>query len=308
MVVANLVLRGGGAILFTMVIFIAPDTLEALGATPARQTINLHLAFNFALAIVMLPLVGPVMAVLTRIMTEKPTEDARLDDTSALDPSAIMRPQRALDCTARELLGMGQKIERMLVAVEPLYDQWNVDSAQLIRDQDATIQKMHLDVKLYLAQLGQKGLDKELGRRSMEFASISSSLASASDTITRIMLDLAQRLDRQNLQFSKQGREEIGNFSERVQNNVLLALNVMLNQNPAEARELVEAKEKVRNVEQKLQRSHIGRLREGLVDSIETSNIHQETLRALKQINTAFSQIGYPILYKSGDLLESRLT
>jgi phosphate:Na+ symporter len=308
MVVANLVLRGGGAILFTMVIFIAPDILDALGATPARQTINLHLAFNFALAIVMLPLVGPVMAVLTRIMTEKPTEDARLDDTSALDPSAIMRPQRALDCTARELLGMGQKIERMLVAVEPLYDQWNVDSAQLIRDQDATIQKMHLDVKLYLAQLGQKGLDKELGRRSMEFASISSSLASASDTITRIMLDLAQRLDRQNLQFSKQGREEIGNFSERVQNNVLMALNVMLNQNPAEARELVEAKEKVRNVEQKLQRSHIGRLREGLVDSIETSNIHQETLRALKQINTAFSQIGYPILYKSGDLLESRLT
>ena len=308
MVVANLVLRGGGAILFTMVIFIAPDTLEALGATPARQTINLHLAFNFALAIVMLPLVGPVMAVLTRIMTEKPTEDARLDDTSALDPSAIMRPQRALDCTARELLGMGQKIERMLVAVEPLYDQWNVDSAQLIRDQDATIQKMHLDVKLYLAQLGQKGLDKELGRRSMEFASISSSLASASDTITRIMLDLAQRLDRQNLQFSKQGREEIGNFSERVQNNVLLALNVMLNQNPAEARELVAAKEKVRNVEQKLQRSHIGRLREGLVNSIETSNIHQETLRALKQINTAFSQIGYPILHKSGDLLKSRLT
>lgn len=308
MVVANLVLRGGGAILFTVIIFIAPDSLQALGATPARQTINLHLAFNFALAIVMLPLVGPVMAVLTRIMTEKPTEDARLDDTSALDPSAIMRPQRALDCTARELLGMGQKIERMLVAVEPLYDQWNVDSAQLIRDQDATIQKMHLDVKLYLAQLGQKGLDKELGRRSMEFASISSSLASASDTITRIMLDLAQRLDRQNLQFSKQGREEIGNFSERVQNNVLLALNVMLNQNPAEARELVEAKEKVRNVEQKLQRSHIGRLREGLVDSIETSNIHQETLRALKQINTAFSQIGYPILYKSGDLLESRLT
>ena len=308
MVVANLVLRGGGAILFTVIIFIAPDSLQALGATPARQTINLHLAFNFALAIVMLPLVGPVMAVLTRIMTEKPTEDARLDDTSALDPSAIMRPQRALDCTARELLGMGQKIERMLVAVEPLYDQWNVDSAQLIRDQDATIQKMHLDVKLYLAQLGQKGLDKELGRRSMEFASISSSLASASDTITRIMLDLAQRLDRQNLQFSKQGREEIGNFSERVQNNVLLALNVMLNQNPAEARELVEAKENVRNVEQKLQRSHIGRLREGLVDSIETSNIHQETLRALKQINTAFSQIGYPILYKSGDLLESRLT
>jgi len=64
----------------------------------------------------------------------------------------------------------------------------------------------------------------------------------------------------------------------------------------------------VRKVEQKLQRSHIGRLREGLVESIETSNIHQETLRALKQINTAFSMVGHPILLKSGDLLKSRLS
>jgi phosphate:Na+ symporter len=81
----------------------------------------------------------------------------------------------------------------------------------------------------------------------------------------------------------------------------------MMNHNPAEARELVAAKEKVRKVEQKLQRSHIGRLREGLVESIETSNIHQETLRALKQINTAFSMVGHPILLKSGELLKSRL-
>jgi phosphate:Na+ symporter len=122
------------------------------------------------------------------------------------------------------------------------------------------------------------------------------------------MLDLAKRLDTQDLKFSTQGREEIHDFSDRVQSNVQLALNVMMNQNPAEARELVAAKEKVRRVEQKLQRNHIGRLREGLAESIDTSNIHQETLRALKQINTAFSMVGYPILLKSGDLLKSRLS
>ena len=142
---------------------------------------------------------------------------------------------------------------------------------------------------------------------SLELASISSSLDSASDAITRTMLDLAERLHRQKLQFSQQGRDEIRDFTDRVQSNAQLALNVMMNQNPAEARELVAAKDKVRKVEQKLQRSHIGRLREGLVESIETSNIHQETLRALKQVNNAFSMVGYPILHKSGDLLKSRL-
>ena len=190
----------------------------------------------------------------------------------------------------------------------PIYDTWNAADGKAIYEQDLVIKKMHLNVKLYLAKLGRHGLDEDLGRRSMELASISSSLDSASDAIARVMLDLAKRLDSQDLKFSTQGREEIHGFSDRVQSNVQLALNVMMNQNPAEARELVAAKEKVRRVEQKLQRNHIGRLREGLAESIDTSNIHQETLRALKQINTAFSMVGYPILLKSGDLLKSRLS
>ena len=308
MVVANLILRGGGAVLVTILLAFLPEIMDRLGATAARQTINLHLVFNLVLAVMALPFVGVLTSVLTRVMQDKPLDATALAAASALDATALDRPQRALDCAARELLSMGQNIERMLIAVEPLYDTWNTAAATTIRDQDDAIKKMHLDIKLYLARLGQKGLDEDLGRRSMDLASISSSLDSASDAIARIMLELAKRLDAQKLQFSPQGRDEIGDFSDRVQSNVQLALNVMMNQNPAEARELVAAKESVRKVEQKLQRSHIGRLREGLVESIDTSNIHQETLRALKQVNTAFSMVGYPILLKSGDLLKSRLT
>ncbi|MBT5000380.1 MAG: Na/Pi cotransporter family protein [Tateyamaria sp.] len=308
MIVGNLFLRGGGASLAVLLITLIPELLINLGTTPARQAINLHLIFNLILAITALPFVGVIMTILSYVMKEKLNKIGDLDTVSALDKNLLDRPQRAIDCAARELLGMGQKVERMLTAVEPLYDQWDSAAAQMIEDQDDSIKQMHLDVKLYLAQLGQIGLDEELSRRSMELASISSSLDTASDAIARIMLDLARRLDNQKLQFSAQGREEIKDFTDRVQSNVQLALNVMMNQNPAEARELVEAKEKVRKVEQKLQRSHIGRLREGLSESIDTSNIHQETLRALKQVNTAFSMVGHPILLKSGDLLKSRLS
>ncbi len=307
MIMANLLLRGGGAVLAIVVVASMPELLALLGATPARQSINLHLAFNLLLAVMALPFVGPITKLLSRFMAEKADATGTLEVASALDPALLGRPQRAIDCAARELLGMGQKIEQMLIAVEPLYDQWNGVTARMIAEQDKTIKQIHLDIKLYLARLGQKGMDEDLSRRSMELASISSSLDSASDAIARTMLELANRLDTQKLQFSPQGRDEIHDFADRVRGNVQLALNVMMNQNPAEARELVAAKDKVRKVEQKLQRSHIGRLREGLTESIETSNIHQETLRALKQINTAFSMVGHPILLKSGDLLSSRL-
>ena len=308
MVIANLILRGGGAILITLLIAALPELLTYLGKAPARQAINLHLVFNLALAVVALPFVGQFMTALTALIPDRPADVNAVESATALDLTALNRPQRGLDCAARELLGMGQKIEQMLIAVEPLYDTWNAADGKAIYEQDLVIKKMHLNVKLYLAKLGRHGLDEDLGRRSMELASISSSLDSASDAIARVMLDLAKRLDTQDLKFSTQGREEIHDFSDRVQSNVQLALNVMMNQNPAEARELVAAKEKVRRVEQKLQRNHIGRLREGLAESIDTSNIHQETLRALKQINTAFSMVGYPILLKSGDLLKSRLS
>jgi len=306
-IIGNLALRGCGAVLVAMLIAWEPDLITTLGATPDRQAINLHLAFNVALAVLALPFVSVITAAIERLFPEKPVDEKGGIEKSALDASALERPKRGLDCVARELLAMGQKIETMLVAIEPLYDAWDADAALAIRDQNKSINNTHLEVKLYLAKLASRGLSEEDSKRTMDLASISTSLVSGSDAISRIMVQLAKRMHSQGVRFSEKGRAEIGDFSDRVQNNVQLALNVMLNQNPAEARELVAAKETVRKVERKLQRNHLERLREGLSESMDTSNIHQETLRALKQINTAFSMVGYPILEESGDLLKSRL-
>ena len=225
---ANLILRGGGAIFAMLLIAGAPYLIEYLGKTPTQQTINLHLVFNLALALLALPIVGPTISVLQRFMLKSTSTDHTLEALSALDPTLIDKPQRGLDCAARELLGMGQRIERMLAAIEPLYDKWDQAAGLSISKEDAIIKKMHLEIKLYLARMGKKELEEDLSRRSMDLASIASSLDSASDAIARVMLELAKRLDAQDLQFSPKGREEISAFSDRVQSNVQLALNVMM--------------------------------------------------------------------------------
>jgi len=233
---------------------------------------------------------------------KKTNPNENINNISTLDPSALERPQRGLDCASRELLGIGQRIEQMLTNVTPLYENWDAEIAKTIKAHDKKIKLMHLDVKLYLARLGKSGLDEAQSSRSMELAAISSNFDAASSAIANNMLNLARRLENKGLKFSKKGSREINDFSDKILSNVQLALNVMMNKNPGEAEELIAAKEKTRNLEQKLQRQHIGRLREGLSESIETSNIHQETLRALKQINTAFSIVGYSISSKSDDI------
>ena len=48
-------------------------------------------------------------------------------------------------------------------------------------------------------------------------------------------------------------------------------------------------------------------LRDGQAASIETSAIHMDIMRDLKQINSHLASVAYPILHSSGELLDSRL-
>jgi len=205
-------------------------------------------------------------------------------------------------------LRMGEVIEKMLVAAMGLYEVWDDRVANAIRDEDKALRQMHLDLKLYLAGMNRHKLDDSAVNGAIEASLMAANLEAAADQVARKMTDLARKLSHEGISFSKSGKQEIDDFMDRIQANVQLALTVMMTRNPDDARELVAEKESIRTAEQRLQSKHLTRLREGVSESIETSAIHQETLRILKQVNTSFAMAGYPILDESGDLLSSRLS
>lgn len=305
-VVANLGLRGGGAVLVLLGLRFVEVDLAWLGGSAATQTINLHLVFNAVLCVLALPFVDLFAKIAGRFVAAPAADEAAI--ASALDPSALDTPARALANASREMMRMGERVETMLIAGQRLFDTWSDASAEAIRANDAAVRKTHQEIKLYLAELNRHELDKATVKGAMELSLQASNLEAASDVLARNLVELARRMDLEGLNFSSAGRQEICDFHDRVLANVQLALSVMMAGQPDDARELVAQKEKVRGVEQKLQRKHLKRLHEGLSESIETSNIHQETLRVLKQVNTSFAMVGYPILAETGDLLSSRLS
>ncbi|MEC8196423.1 MAG: Na/Pi cotransporter family protein [Pseudomonadota bacterium] len=305
-VVANVGLRGGGAVMVLLGLRFVELDLAWLGGSAATQTINLHLVFNAVLCVLALPFVDLFAKFAGRFVAAPVTDEAAI--ASALDPSALDTPSRALSNASREMLRMGERVETMLIAGQRLFDTWSDTSAEAIRANDAAVRKTHQEIKLYLAELNQHELDKATVKGAMELSLLASNLEAASDVLARNLVELARRMDMEGLNFSSAGRQDICDFHDRVLANVQLALSVMMAGQPDDARELVAQKEKVRGVEQKLQRKHLKRLHEGLSESIETSNIHQETLRVLKQVNTSFAMVGYPILAETGDLLSSRLS
>jgi phosphate:Na+ symporter len=305
-VVANVGLRGGGAVMVLLGLRFVELDLTWLGGSAATQTINLHLVFNAVLCVLALPFVDLFAKISGRFVAAPVADETAI--ASALDPSALDTPSRALANASREMMRMGERVETMLIAGQRLFDTWSNASAEAIRANDVAVRKTHQEIKLYLAELNQHELDKATVKGAMELSLLASNLEAASDVLARNLVELARRMDMEGLNFSSAGRQEICDFHDRVLANVQLALSVMMTGQPDDARELVAQKEKVRGVEQKLQRKHLKRLHEGLSESIETSNIHQETLRVLKQVNTSFAMVGYPILAETGDLLSSRLS
>ncbi len=307
-VVGNLLLRGGGAIIALVLVSTAALPFDLLGETAARQTINIHLVYNLAITLVGLPLIKPLIKFLSGIMQDSNTlADQSPERMSALDDSVIDQPERALACANREVLHIGESIEQMLSPVMGLYQVWNPVAAELIKTTEKNVNQMHFDTKLYLAKLHQNKLDEDHTNDSMEASSIAINLEAAGDVIAKNMVTNAKKVNDKGLKFSPEGWQELCDFHDRVLSNVQLSLHVLMTKSVESARQLVEEKEKIRDVEQELQYKHLERLRMGTLESIETSNIHQETLRALKQINTAVSMVAYSVLRETGELLPSRL-
>ena len=95
---------------------------------------------------------------------------------------------------------------------------------------------------------------------------------------------------------------------DRLLANLRIAASLFMSADERAARLLVNEKEIFRRLETAATDSHFERLRAGRIDTIETSTLHLDALRDLKNINAHLvAAAAYPVLENKGGLLPSRL-
>ena len=102
-------------------------------------------------------------------------------------------------------------------------------------------------------------------------------------------------------------RLSLTRLHESILANMCLASNVLVSDDLESARLLSLEKTELKRAERDSRKRHLKRLQSGRADSFETSDIHLETLRALREFNSHIAAVAYPILYQNGQLLETRL-
>lgn len=307
----NLLFRAFGAAIALLVIGPLSAELQHLGATPAEQLVHFHLAFNACLVIVCLPLSQLAASAVTSLIKSdlKSSEDS---DTlarriSALDQALLDSPDAALAAATREVLFMGEVVERMLCPVMELLEHPSPAKIEEIRRLDGYVNHAHRDIKLYLAAIHRGVLDERQSRRGVELIDIAINLEHAGDIVSKTLVEIARDKLENGNNFSDEGWTELKALHASVRDNMRLAFNLLVSDDPAMARKLVREKERVRALVRESHERHLARLRAGRAESVESSNMHLEVARALKEVNSLLATLAYPILKQRGDLLESRL-
>ncbi|WP_286134920.1 Na/Pi cotransporter family protein [Neptunicoccus cionae] len=305
---ANLVIRGSWAILAVILVNNLP-ILAVLSSGKAGQTlVNVHIAFNLAQLLV-LPFCRFMEAPMLRLLPDRldPEEVTPVLHRSVLEGETPVSPSLALASLKREALRMTQIIEGMMLPVMDIYGTYDSDRAAYIKNEDEALNSALDSIRLYVAAIPSDTLRKKENKQARELTEYAIALKSAGDIIVKSMLPLAEEKNKDRISFSVAGQAELVSMHERVLANLKLASNVLVSDDLASARLLLEEKAEMTRMERSSRKKHLRRLSEGTAKSFESSDIHLETTRALKEFNSHISAVAYPILYRGGQLLETRL-
>jgi phosphate:Na+ symporter len=288
--------------------FLEPITtaLARLEPSPARLAADFHTAFNVLMALLFILPLNALAAFLERLLPER--VKARDPATPLyLDETALATPSVALACAARETLHIGDLIETMLrQTMTALMSDDRRLVAEISRTDDA-VDKLDEAVKLYLTKLTRESLGERDGRRAMEIISFSINLEHVGDIVDKNLMEAAAKKIKHKIVFSREGAAELEAFHEEVCDNLKLAFSVFMSGDLATARQLITEKAKLRETEFAAAENHLARLREGRVESIESSSLHLDILRDLKRIHSHICSVAYPVLERAGELQPSRL-
>ncbi|WP_326533264.1 Na/Pi cotransporter family protein [Pseudorhodoferax sp.] len=277
-------------------------------ADAATLVVLFHLAFNIVVALVFIGLTHWIAGGVERWLPRQPRgQGGPLARPQHLDPSALATPSLAISCAAREALHQADVVETMLRGVLDVIVHNDLRLAEELRKLDDTVDQLYSSIKYYLTKISREALGEEESQRWTDIISFTINMEHIGDTIERVLIDIEDKKIRPGRSFSEAGMAEIRELHERLLSNLRLGMSVFLNGTVHDARKLLEEKARFRDLERAYSRTHLARLTEKTVSSIETSSLHIDLLSELKRINSHICSIAYPILDSAGALAPSRI-
>jgi phosphate:Na+ symporter len=277
--------------------FVEPFTalVAATAADPARQVANAHTFFNLGISLLFLPFTPVAARVIETLVPDDQREDTPFR-TKYLDERALEQPSLALGQAHREALRMADLVQGMFRDVLPAFRSDNLAIIENVEQRDDQVDFLEREIKLFLARLGRETMSPDLSRKEIALISVIGNLENIGDIIDKNLMELARKKLYHGRRFSEAGWAEIVEFHGLVTKNFERAIAAFAASDRALAQEVLDQRPFMRSRERELRESHLSRLRAGLAESLETSEIHLDILTNLKRVSSHVSALMFPIL------------
>ena len=264
-------------------------------ADPARQIANAHTFFNVGISLLFLPFTSwAARAIETLVPDDEVGENPF--KTRYLDERSLDQPSLALGQATREALRMADVVQGMLRDVVPAFRGDNPEIIEDVERRDDQADFLEREIKLFLTRLGREAMGPDLSQKEIALISVIGNLENIGDIIDKNLMELARKRLYQARRFSEPGWAEILEFHGLVSKNLERAIAAFAANDRALAQDVLDQRPLMRQRERELRESHLNRLRSGLTESLETSEIHLDVLTNLKRISSHVSALIFPIL------------
>jgi phosphate:Na+ symporter len=269
--------------------------VETTALDPARQIANAHTLFNVGISALFL-LFQPLAArLITLAIPEREEADAPFK-TRYLDDRFISQPALAIGQATREALRMADIVQGMFRDTLSAFRANRLDLVESIEKRDDQVDYLDREIKLFLTRLSPETMSPDLSRKEIGLLSFIQNLENIGDIIDKNLMELARKKYALGRHFSEAGEEELAAFHGLIAKNLERAVAGVATSDRSLAQEVLDQRPLMRQRERELRDSHLSRLREGLTESLESSEIHLDVLTNLKRINSHITAIAYPIL------------
>ncbi|WP_420586646.1 Na/Pi cotransporter family protein [Ruegeria sp.] len=308
---ANLLLRGSAALVMLMVVNLT-GMHEALMVAGAGQSLILaHIGFNLAVFVLATGFVNwleqPMSVLLPEPKPETNAMDQFSDALSPLGDPGASGANVAMSSVRHELLQMVTQVERMFRPVLDIYEQDDSDAISALWQQDERVNAQLTEIRRFVARMPRQNMSKAQVKAARGLVEYAIRLEAAGDVVSNRMTRTAQIKHTERAEFSTQGWKELKDLHAAILESFSLARHVLLVDDVDCARRLVLDKAEVKRLSRQSRKAHLKRLERGQTESFRSSDLHLETLRAMRDLHGHIAAVAYPILYKSGQVLETRL-
>ena len=305
---ANTALRGALALGAVAGLY-AVDASALTGfGPPALVLIGCHIAFNLVVLGVGLPLTSLLETGTARMIRGQSRADALMAAFQTPLASANVQPDapaaETISAVRQDILRMLEEVQRMARPVMDLFEHYSDEAAETIRARDAQVNHLFTGLRQHAARVQ---LDKSPRKEMRALLEYAVRVEAAGDLVAKRLTELAGELDSAGAGFSEAGRTELRHLHGLVDSGFGLARHVLLVDDAEAARRLVLDKAEVKRVERASRKAHMKRIERGQPETLASSDMHLETLRALRELFGHVAAVAYPILYRNGQVLETRL-